>query len=144
MEPISAFIVTASGYILNGILQSKAVDNVKEELLGKFWNWIKPKFLKVAPKLEENPESPENVKKVQEKLIELVKDEDFYIELVKKVDELKKAGIKEKNIVKGDIINVEEIRIGDKTYNPNEPYTRKNIVEGNVKDAKTFRLGDGD
>jgi len=143
MEPISAFLITASGYILNGILQSKAAENAKDEILGKFWNWIKPKFLKDNPKIEEEPESPETEKKVQEKLLELVRDENFFNELVKQVNELQKAGIKEKNIVEGDIIDMEEIHIGDKVYSPNDSYDSKNIVKGSVKGGKKFTLGDG-
>jgi nitrogenase subunit NifH len=143
MEPISTFLTTALGYILRGALQSKTADNAKEEILGRFWKWIKSYFIKDIPEIEKTPESPEIETKAYKKLLELVKDEEFFNELVKRVEELQKAGIKEKNVVMGDIKRVKIIRIGDREYSPDEVYDRKNIVDGNVEDADQFILGDG-
>ena len=143
MEPISTFLTTALGYVLKAAAQSKVVKNAKEELLGRFWQWIRPKFIKDAPEVEETPDAPETELKAQDKLLELVEDEGFFNELVKRVNELQKAGIKEKNIVKKDIKRVKKIKIGDKVYSPNENFDRKNIVEGNIEDADEFILGDG-
>ncbi len=42
----------------------------------------------------------------------------------------------------GSIKRVKEIRIGDATYSPDEPFDRKNIVTGDVEDADIFTLGD--
>ena len=78
-----------------------------------------------------------------EKLLELIQNEDFFNELVKRVNELQKAGIKEKNIVRQDIKRVKKIKIGDKEYSPTDNFDRKNIVEGNIEDADEFILGDG-
>ena len=143
MEPISVFLTTALGYVLKAASQSNVVKTTKEELLGRFWQWIRPKFIKDAPEVEEAPEAPETEVKAQDKLMELVEDEDFFNELVKRVNELQKAGIKEKNIVRKDIKRVKKIKIGDKEYSPDENFDRKNIVGGNIEDADEFILGDG-
>ena len=143
MEPISTFLVTALGYILKGAAQSNVAQTVKEELLGRFWRWIRPVFIKDLPETEENPEAPETESKAHEKLLELIQDENFFNELVNRVNQLQKAGIKEKNIVKKDIKRVKIIKIGDKEFSPTDTFDRKNIVEGNVEDADEFILGDG-
>ena len=131
------------GYILKGASQSKAAEKAKEELLGKFWQWIRPWFIRDVPEVEEKPETAETETKTGQKLLELIKDEKFFDELVRRVTDLQKAGIREKNIVMGSIEDIEEITIGDKVYSPNETYQRKNIVEGSVKGGKKFVLGDG-
>jgi hypothetical protein len=143
MEPVGEFLMAALGYILKGAAQSKTVEKAKEELLGKFWRWVRPSFLKDLPEIEKKPETSETETKVYTKLLELVQDEAFFQELVKRVDTLQKAGIKEKNIVRGDIKRVRKIRIGDKTYSPDEMFDRKNIVDGSVEDADEFIMGDG-
>jgi|GEM_PF-3299327 len=143
MEPISLILASAAGYIVKAAAESKAADTAKEEVLSGFWKWIKHFFIKQVPQIEETPDDPQTQIQVQDHLLELVKDEAFFKELTAKVAELKKAGIKEKNIVKGDIERVKKIRIGDKEYNPADTYDRMNIVEGNVKDADEFILGDG-
>jgi len=143
MEPISTFLTTALGYILKGAAQSKVAQTAKEELLGRFWNWVRPFFIRDIPEAEENPEAPETETKAQEKLLKLIQDEKFFNELVKRVNELQKAGIKEKNIIKKDIKRVKKIKIGDKEYSPTDNFDRKNIVEGNIEDADEFVLGDG-
>ena len=47
-----------------------------------------------------------------------------------------------KNIVRMDLKRVKKIKIGDKSYSPDESFDRKNIV-GNVENADEFILGDG-
>jgi hypothetical protein len=143
MEPIGAFLMTALGYILKGAAQSKAAQTAKEELLGRFWQWLRPHFIKAIPEAEAKAGAPETETRVQAKLLELIQDEGFFKELVTRVNELQKAGIKEKNIVKGDIARVKKIKIGDKEYAPTDHFDRKNIVEGSVEDADEFSLGDG-
>jgi hypothetical protein len=143
MEPISTFLTTALGYVLKGAAQSKTAQTAKEELLGRFWNWMRPFFIKDLPETEEKPEAPETEIKAHEKLLELIQDEGFFNELVKRVNELQKAGIKEKNIIEKDIKRVKKIKIGDKEYSPTDNFDRKNIVEGNIEDADEFILGDG-
>ncbi|NOQ28377.1 MAG: hypothetical protein GQ564_23690 [Bacteroidales bacterium] len=143
MEPISIFLSTALGYILKSAWQTKAAKTAKEELVGGFWKWIRPKFIKDIPKIETNTEDEDIATKTEEKLLELIKSEDFFTELSKRVEELQKAGIKEKNIFSGNIKRMKKIRIGDKEYNANDIYTRKNIFEGDVEDGEEFILGDG-
>ncbi len=143
MEAIGTFLTMAVGYILKGAAQSKTADTAKEEILGKFWKWIRSKIIKDVREAEDKPDDKEIINKTHEKLLELVKDEAFFNELVRRVAELQKAGIKEKNIVAGDIKNVKKIKIGDKEYLPGEVYQRKNIVEGNIENADEFILGDG-
>jgi len=143
MEPVSTFIEIALGYILKGAAQSKAAETAKEELLGRFWGWIRPRFIKDVPQTEEKPDSPETETKAHEKLLELMQDEAFFNELAEQVAKLQKAGIRGKNVVGGDIKRVKKIRIGDKDYSPDDIYDRKNIVEGNVEDVDEFILGDG-
>ena len=72
-----------------------------------------------------------------------VNHEAFFNELVRRVTALQQAGLKEKNIVRQDIKRVKRIKIGDKSYAPNEAFDKKNIVAGNVEDADEFTLGDG-
>ena len=133
MEPISTVLSAATGYVLKAVSESKTAENAKENILSAFWQWIRPVFL------TDEPDEEETVKTI----IEKIKDEDFFKELQSKVEELQKAGIKEKNIVKQDIMRVKKIKIGDKEYNPTDTYDRKNIVEGNISDADEFTLGDG-
>ncbi len=143
MEPLSTFLTVTLGYILKGAAQSKVAKTAKEELLGNFWNWIRPFFIKDLPETEENYEAPETETKANDRLLELIQDENFFNELVKRVNELQKTGIKEKNIVKKDIKRAKRIKIGDKVYLPTDTFDRKNIVEGNIEDADEFILGDG-
>ena len=143
MEPISGIISAALGYVLKGAAESKTAGAAKEEILGRFWQWIKPKFITDVPAVVETPEAPETEAKAGEKLLELVKDEAFFQELAKRVAELQQNGVKAKNIVRGDIVRVKKIRIGDKEYSPDDAYDFKNIVGGNVDDADEFILGDG-
>ena len=132
MEAISV-LTAAAGYVLKAIEKSKTAEKAKESLLSAFWQWIRPLFLVDEPKEEE----------VIKTLLEKIKEEDFFKELQSKVEELQKAGVKEKNIVKQDLLRVKKIKIGDKEYHPNETYSRKNIVEGKISDADEFTLGDG-
>ncbi|MEI6139219.1 MAG: hypothetical protein WCP85_08140 [Mariniphaga sp.] len=143
MESISTIVTAALGYILKGASQSKVAETAKEELLGGFWKWVRPWFIRDVLEVEEKPDTAETETKTGKKLLELIKDEKFFDELARRVTELQKAGIKEKNIVRGSIEDMEEITIGDKVYLPNETYQRKNIVEGSVKGGKIFVLGDG-
>jgi len=143
MEPITVFLATAAGYILKGAAQSKAAESAKEELLSRFWQWIRPWFIKDAPQIEAEPGSPEVEAQVQQTLLALVEDEAFFNELAQRVAALQQAGIKEKNIVRQDIKRVKRIKIGDKFYAPDESFDRKNIVAGRVEDADEFTLGDG-
>ncbi len=143
MEPISTLLALGAGYILKGAAQSKAATTAQEELLTAFWDWVRPLFLKEVPELEQAPEAPATQASVQARLEALVEDEAFFQELVERIHALQQAGIREKNIVRQDIRRVQQIKIGDKSYHPDDTYTRKNIVEGNVEDADTFTLGDG-
>ena len=143
MEPIGTFLTTALGYILKGAAQSKAATAVREELLGRFWQWIRPRFIRNLPQVEESPDAPKTETEAKSVLLELIKDETFFNELGKRVAELQKARIKAKNIVHGDIKRVKKIKIGDKEYSPNDSFNFKNIVNGNVEGADEFFLGDG-
>jgi hypothetical protein len=143
MEPISIILTSALGYIFKAASDTQLVKSAENDLLTKFWNWIKPHIVKTVPEIETKPEEPETEVKTEESLVQLVNNEDFFNELSQHVEALKKAGVREKNIVRGSIENVKIIRIGDKTYSPNDTYDRKNIVEGDVKNADEFTLGDG-
>ncbi len=143
MEPISTILTIALGYILKGAAESKTAEKAKDELLGGFWQWIRPLFLEEVPEVATQPDAPEVQARAADKLTALIEDETFFQELVKRVTALQKAGIREKNIVRGDITRVKKIRIGDKVYDPHDTYDRKNILEGNVTDADEFVLGDG-
>jgi hypothetical protein len=143
MEPISTIIITALGYILQGAAESKTAEKAKDELLDGYWQWIRPHFFEDVPEVATKPDDPEVQAKAEDKLTALIEDEAFFQELVKRVAELQKAGIREKNIVRKDIARVKKIKIGDKVYDFNDTYDRKNIVEGNVADADEFVLGDG-
>ena len=143
MESINAFLEQTLGYILKAAAQSKMVETVQEELLNRFWQWLRPFIINDLPEIEQQPDAPNTETKTQEKLLELIQDEAFFKELVTRVNALQTAGIKEKNIVRKNIERVKHIKIGDKVYSPTDHFDRKNIVEGNVKDADEFTLGDG-
>ncbi|MDH3347226.1 MAG: hypothetical protein OEM02_03885 [Desulfobulbaceae bacterium] len=143
MEPISTFFTTALGYILKSAAGSKTAKMAKEEVLSKFWQWIRPSFIKEIPEIETKAQQPEMETKVAEKLLELSKDQTFFSELSKRVTELQQAGIKEKNIFTGSIKGMKQIRIGDTVYSPDEPFDRKNIVNGDIENGESFTLGDG-
>ena len=143
MERISAILTAALGYLLKSAAQSKTADKAKEEVLGRFWGWIRPHLIKELPKIEEKPDEPETASMAHARLLELIKDESFFQELARQVAALQKAGVKEKNIVKGNIKWTKKVHIGDKQYSPNEPYNRKNVVEGDVENVDKFILGDG-
>lgn len=144
MEPIHAILTKAAGYILKGAVSNKVTEKASEEVLGGFWAWIRPYLLEDIPEIENPKDIAATEQKVLDKLVDLIeKDENFFENLLEKLEVLKKAGIKEKNIVRKDIKRVKKIRIGDKVYLADEPYHRKNIVEGSVEDADEFILGDG-
>ena len=150
MEPVTtALIATALGYILKGITQSKTVETASEELLTGYWHWIRPLFLKDEPELEkqlqQKPDEVQTQQKALDKLEALSQDPAFAATLRNKVAELKKAGIKEKNVLVGNLEGVKgSAHVGDKSVSPSENYDRKNIIEGNVKDiGGDFHLGDG-
>jgi hypothetical protein len=55
-----------------------------------------------------------------------------------------KSNLKEKNKIGGSIKNVKKVRIGDEKYDPeDERYLSKNVVEGDITEVDEFRLGDG-
>ena len=143
MEPISTLLTSALGYIFKAASETKTAKAAENEIMGKFWKWIKSKFVKDVPELETKPGDAATEAKTQKRLLELVKDESFMKELIGHIDELKKAGIKEKNIAEASLKNVKTIIIGDKTYTPNEVYDRKNIFKGAVEGSDTFVIGDG-
>jgi len=143
MEPISMILSSALGFIFKAASETQLVKTAENDLLSKFWHWIKPHFAKEAPAIETSPNSPETLTETEKRLVELVKNEDFFKELTAQVNELKKAGIKEKNIVKADLKNIKTIIIGDKTYSPDEHYDRKNIFEGKAEGVDTFIVGEG-
>jgi hypothetical protein len=143
MEPISIILTTALGYILKSASETKIANTAKDELVGGFWKWIRPLFIKDIPEIENKTDDEETIKKAEDKLLELIKDERFIAELLTKVEELQKAGIKEKNIFTGNIKRMKKIRIGDNEYNPNDTFVHKNIFEGDVEDGEEFILGDG-
>lgn len=145
MEPfiISTFLLHAVGYILKGAAQSKTAETVKESILSKFWGWVKPHLIENIPDIENEPDNPETETKIQEHLLELIKNEVFFKELTEQIAILRHAGVKEKNIVKKDIERVKKVRIGDKEYSANEIYDRKNIIDGGISDVDEFVLGDG-
>ena len=101
MEPLSAFLTTALGYILKSAAQSGIAKTAKEELLGGFWRWLRPKFIK------DLPETLATETKAHERLLELIQDEGFFNELVKRVAKLQEAGIKEKNTAKSNRKNIQ-------------------------------------
>ena len=111
METICTLLTQALGYILKGAVQSKTASVVKEELLGRFWNWIRPSLIKDLPEVENTPESPDTEKKVQDKLLKLVQNEDFFKGLAGQVATLQAAGIKTKNVVHGDIKRVKKLKL---------------------------------
>ena len=144
MESINEIMTTAVGYILEGAAASKTAEGAKEEVLGQFWDWIRPSFLKSVPTIENPQNISQTEQEVLNRLVELIQDDEkFLAHLQEQIEALQKAGIKEKGIVNGDIKRVKRIRIGDKEYSTNEVYHRKNIVNGNIEDADEFILGDG-
>ena len=143
MEPITTLLATAAGYILKGAADSKTAATAKEQLLGNFWKWIKPKFIKELPAIEDKPEDPATARGVEHRLQELIVDENFFQQLQQQITLLRQAGITEKNIVTKDITNVKKIHIGDRDRLPGETYQRKNIIEGNITGADELTLGDG-
>ena len=143
MEPISTILTSALGYIFKAASQTKTAKTAENEMVGRFWKWIKPHVIKDVPKIETKYDKPKTQAKTQKRLVELVKNEGFFEELSGHVEELKKAGIKEKNIVEADFKNVKTIVIGDKTYSPDEVYDRKNVFKGKVEGSDSFIIGDG-
>ena len=143
MEPVNVILSTAANYVLKAITESKTAGTAREEVLGKFWKWIKPSFLKDLPQIETANADANTASKIQAVLAEQVKEGQFLEKLVQELEILKRAGIKEKNIVSGDIANVNKVTIGDKDNYAYEQFNRKNIVEGNITNVSEFNLGDG-
>lgn len=142
MPAIETLLASAVGYILKGATSSTTAETAKEDLLAGFWETVRPYFLEDITELEEKADAPETATKVSDKLLEIIeKDEAFFKILAEKVNALKKAEIKEKNVVKGSIRRVKKIVIGHKEYDAKDNYNRMNIVEGDVEDADEFILG---
>lgn len=144
MEPVSTLLTSALGYIFKAVSQTKAAKTAENEVVGKFWKWIRPHVIDDVPELESSPGKAKTKVKAEKRLAELAKNGDFLNELTKQIAALKKAGVKEKNIVEADLKNVKNIRIGDKTYTPDEAYDRKNVFKGKVEGSDSFIVGDGE
>ncbi len=145
MEPvtISVILISALKYIFKAAGDTKLVKDAENSALSKFWGWIKPHIVKTVPEIESKPDDEETENKTKDRLLELVKDEAFFKELVSQVEALKKAGVTEKNIVKADLKNIKVVRIGDRSYSGDDRYDRKNIFEGNAEGMDEFNVGDG-
>jgi hypothetical protein len=116
MEPVS-FLTMALGYILKGAAQSKTAAAAKEELLSRFWNWVKPYFIPKVPELEQQPQHADTEAKTRQHLEELIKDnKSFHEELKQQVAGLQAANISHsKNAVAGSTIHG-NVHIGDVTH----------------------------
>ncbi len=143
MEPISTLLTIAAGYILKGAAQSKTAATAREQVLHTFWKWIRPRFIKEVPGIEETPDNPDTIAATEQHLLHLAEDEQFFRELQQQVATLREKGITSKNVVKGSISDVKNIRIGDRYYAVGEHYINKNVIEGDISNADTFTLGDG-
>jgi len=153
-------VKTAINWILPFLKDNKAVEIVKkdikslgEEFITRSYDFIKNLFVidqrrktafeqwEAALEKEQTPNADdENL--VKTTVENVAKDDaNFLAEIKKLLDN--GLIVREKNIVKGNVEDVEEATIGDKVPNPNETFDKKNIVEGDVKKVKKFTLGDG-
>lgn len=132
------------GYVLDSASKSKTIDSAKEEVFSAFWAWVRPLFIEDVPDIETNGEDPDTKQKIEDRLKILFQNEDFKNEFLQRINELEIKVATEKNIAERGFDGVKKIRIGDTIVNTNEQYNRKNIVKGDVKNVDEFRLGDGD
>lgn len=132
------------GYVLDSASKSKTIESAREEVFSAFWAWVRPLFIYDVPDIETNGDDPKTKQKAEDRLKTLLQNEDFKKEFIKKISELESKVVTEKNIAEKGFDGVKKIRIGDTVVNPNEQYNRKNIVKGDVKNVDEFRLGDGD
>lgn len=132
------------GYVLDSASKSKTFKSAKEEVFSAFWAWVRPLFIYDVPDIETNGEDPATKQKAEDRLKALFQNEEFKSEFLQRISELEQKVVTEKNIAEKGFDGVKKIRIGDTVINPNEQYDRKNIVKGDVKNAEEFRLGDGD
>ena len=51
MEPISTILTSALGYIFKAASQTKTAKTAENEMVGRFWKWIKPHVIKDVPKI---------------------------------------------------------------------------------------------
>jgi hypothetical protein len=144
MEPITitAILTATLGYIFKAVGDTKLVKDAENSALTKFWSWIKPKVVPSVPEIEIHSDDEATINKTQDQLLKLIRDEDFFEQLICHIDDLKKAGVTEKNIVKANLKNIRVVHIGDKTYTPNDTYARKNYFEGSAEGIDEFRVGD--
>lgn len=131
-------------YVLTSASKSKSIETAKEEVFSAFWAWVRPLFIYDVPEIETNGEDPATKQKAEDRLKALLQNEEFKSEFLQRISELEQKVVTEKNIAEKGFDGVKKIRIGDTFVNPSErQYDRKNIVKGDVKNAEEFRLGDG-
>ena len=94
-------------------------------------------------RLEAEPESPEVQQEINDTMVEMVKDDQFKVELEKWVKECQKPFPTMKNVLEDVNIEVQgNINIGDKSGNE-VGYDQKNVVKrGTIVGGGDFNLGD--
>jgi len=140
MEPIS-IVTSALGYIFKAVAQTKTAKTAENELVGGFWKWLRPHMIKDVPEIETKPGKAATHKKTKAKLEELSNNAQFMEELKQHIEELKKAGIREINIVEADLDNIDDVHIGNERTSPDGGYDRENVFKGKASNIKTFHVG---
>ncbi|MCF8368895.1 MAG: hypothetical protein K9G76_07610 [Bacteroidales bacterium] len=141
-------ITLGIGFIVNTFAKNKEVHSVVDDFVTQSAKWVRGWFVKndqeeVIKKLEEQPDSEETKATMNSTMQEMIKDDQFKLELEKWVSECQKPLPSMKNVLEN--VNIEvagNINFGDKGGS-DQVYDQKNIMRGsNIKGGGDFNFGD--
>lgn len=148
-------ITLGLGLLVNTCAKNKEVNNAIDDFVSGSVKWMRGWFKKsdkvaLIQQMEEAPESPEVQAEVGNAMNELIKDDQFRMELQKWIAESKKPNpsmknvITRKNTIEGANLDISgNIKIGDKNAGQDH-YDEKNTMKNvTIKGGGDFTLGDG-
>lgn len=126
----------ATGFITASFTENKKAKKFKDDFIGAFIDWIQPIFLTKDPKLveslENNPHDAKTQGRLESRLEDLLKDEEFRTELEAWLSKSESNFPKEKNILEADKLSGVNLNVGDKNADQIN-YDRKNVI--NLKEG---------
>lgn len=136
-------------FITKAFAENKRVKEFKDDFIKGFIDWIDPIFFKKDEKLskdlKESPEADSTKTRLEIRLEELLKDEDFRTKLETFINDPRAEQLKRKNVFSGEIGDVEgNLKLGDKDNSSDIDFNEKNIFSGKTGNIKgDFQIGDG-
>jgi hypothetical protein len=125
---MNEFLKMSLGYILRCIIQRKKMEKKEDEMLNRFWHWLRPRFIEEIPETKHQYNQEDLEIKLEQRLEELIKDERFFKEMLNWLDKLMKTSIRGKELIHKDIWHAKVISVGEREYYPSDIIDSKDIV----------------